>query len=424
MVTKLRTVENERLDHPDLDALVPLVDSYILGGLSSIAAGSSGGGVGAGFLLDQVTGGLSACKVTLSPLWFDAAGRILVDHPEFIVNLTAQQGVDGAILWGKVSDTQLAGEAEDRVIIAGGAETVVETDVRYTDQLETTLTGGTTPAGDGWAKIVTMDTWEGASFTYLPHMLFSIPADDHGPDEMQLDTLRDFMDKVLTAIRTLTWGGHASFDDQQWNDLTGLRSLAELDAVLSDIEGDYLPKSGGTMTGDINMISAADIICSGGGISVAAVEKGSSTTFVAVHDPADLEEGAQFTEITIAEYDAGITHDMDANGFDITDVNTADGVDLDGTVPRLNALENIIPIAMGRFEWTGGGGGYTKVHHVNMPSHSSVLVGPETGTCQIRIGGLSAPYLDGFESEVTDFVWPGSGTISCLLYTSPSPRDS
>jgi len=284
-------------------------------------------------------------------------------------------------------------------MITGGTVSVPATEGRYIDSIETKLTtGGVLLPGTGWAKIMTVNDWSDGLPNLdevIPSMLFDIPADDHGPDHVELLTFRAFIDKVLGAIRDATWKGDASFDDQNWDDLGSLRSLYELDADLSDVEGDYLPLAGGSMTGDITMAS--------GDISMSTNSSLNTNEIRAVGATIEIKDRVQF------ESDVVMKGDVDMGGNHITDVNTVDGVDLGGTVPRLFALANIVPIAMGRFEWKGAANGYTRVHHVNMPSHSSVLA---DGTSQIRIGTSSGDTLLGFNGvNIDDFVEPGGPVI-------------
>lgn len=161
---KVNWPDNIRVDGPDLRAVLDLVEAHFVASKSPIY-GQDGSTIHAG-----VIGGMSLlvdvglpvpleAAIVTSGTFQDGARRYIEHTGTTSLDLSAVAGTAGATIWARVSPTQLEATQEDRVYNVSGTETTTPSYTRLLDQIEFTATTGSTPAGDGWALAITVDSW-------------------------------------------------------------------------------------------------------------------------------------------------------------------------------------------------------------------------------------------------------------------------
>lgn len=170
---KVNWPDNLRVDGPDLRAVLDLVEEHFRAQVSPFYGSDaylvhSGVLEGMGILVDVGVPSPLEHAIITSGKFLDAARRYVEHSGTTNLDISAVAGTNGSKIWARVSATQLETTQEDRVLIAAGVETTQPSYTRLVDQLEFTATTGATPAGYGWALVLTVNTW-------TTYMGFTVP---------------------------------------------------------------------------------------------------------------------------------------------------------------------------------------------------------------------------------------------------------
>lgn len=161
---KVNWPNNIRVDGPDLRAVLDLVAAHFdaqsapLYGID-LNVGQCGVVDGMTILVDVGLPSPLENAIITGGVFLDAARKFIKHSGTTSLDISGVAGTNGAKVWARVAATQLETTQEDRVLIAAGVETTQPSYTRLVDQLEWTATTGATPAGTGWALVLTVDTW-------------------------------------------------------------------------------------------------------------------------------------------------------------------------------------------------------------------------------------------------------------------------
>lgn len=163
---KVNWPNNIRVDGPDLRAVLDLVEAHFIAEAQALLGESTGvihcgviSVVGFGLLVDTgLPSPLENVTVT-GGAFIDGNRKFVQSSGTTTLNLAPVVNVNGAKVWARCAAAALEVDQEDRVLIAAGAETTSPSYTRLQDVLEWQATSGASPAGSGWALVLTINTW-------------------------------------------------------------------------------------------------------------------------------------------------------------------------------------------------------------------------------------------------------------------------